>query len=69
MGDRKFTQQEVNHIVTARVSRERERLINDFENRMKRCMASLHLMLHTEMREMKREMASHNVPMEFITKI
>ena len=69
MGDRKFTQEEVNRIVTACVSRERESLIKDFENRMKRCTASLHLMLHTEMREMKREMANHSVPMEFITKI
>ena len=55
MGAKTFSQEEVNRIVTARVGRERERLARDFENRMKRCMASLHLMLHQEMCEMKRD--------------
>ena len=55
MERKKFSQDEINRIVAARVKRERERLGKEFENRMKRCMASLHLMLHQEMREMKRD--------------
>ncbi|HBU13060.1 MAG TPA: hypothetical protein DEB31_10185 [Clostridiales bacterium] len=55
MDKKVFSQEEVNRIVTARVSREREKLAKDFENRMKRCMASLHLMLHQELCEMKRD--------------
>jgi len=55
MNSKKFSQDEVNRIVAARVKRERERLAKEFENRMKRCMASLHLMLHQETREMKRD--------------
>jgi|GEM_PF-3465200 len=55
MSCKKFSQDEVNRIVTVRVKRERERLAKEFENRMKRCMASLHLMLHQEMREMKQD--------------
>jgi len=50
-----FSQKEVNRIVNMRLCRERERLARDFESRMKRCMASLHLMLYTEMCEMKRD--------------
>lgn len=58
MTAKKFSQQEVNRIVALRVSRERESLTKDFENRMKRCMASLHLMLHQELCAMKREMVN-----------
>ena len=53
MNTKTFSQEEVNRIVTVRVSREREKLAKEFESRMKRCMASLHLMLHQEMCEMK----------------
>jgi len=55
MDNKKLSQNEINRIITARVSRERERLVKDFESRMKRCMASLHLMLYQEMCEMKRD--------------
>jgi len=55
METKKLSQKEVNRIITARVSRERERLVKDFESRMKKCMASLHLMLYQEMCEMKRD--------------
>ena len=59
MAVRKFSQIELNHIVAARVCRERDSLVKDFENRMKRIMASLHLMLHQELCTMKREMADN----------
>ena len=52
-----FTQEELNRIVTARVKRERERLTTEFENRMKKCMASVHLMLHQEMHALKGDLA------------
>ena len=58
MNEKRLTQKQINKIITARVNRERDRLIKDFENRLKRCLASLHLLLHTEMKEMRREMAS-----------
>ena len=61
MNGKKLTQKQINKIITIRVNRERERLIKDFENRLKRCMASLHLMLHTEMKDMKREMGTCDV--------
>jgi len=61
MNGKKLTQKQLNKIITIRVNRERERLIKDFENRLKRCMASLHLMLHTEMKDMKREMGTCDV--------
>ena len=56
MDIRKFSQEEVNRIIAARVKRERERLTTDFENRIKRCMASIHLLLHQEMCAMRRDM-------------
>ena len=58
MDIRKFSQEEVNRIVTVRVKRERERLIKEFDSRIKRCMASIHLMLHQEMCALKRELAA-----------
>ena len=58
MNIKKFTQDEVNRIVASRVKREQERLTKDFENRLKRCMASVHLTLHQEMCAMKRDMAA-----------
>ena len=61
MNDRKLTQREINKIVNTRLYRVRDRLIKDFEARLKRCMASLHLLLHTEMMEMKREMETHEI--------
>ena len=61
MSVKKFTQDEVNRIVVMRVKREQERLIKDFENRLKRCMASVHLTLHQEMCTMKRDMAAETM--------
>ena len=55
MSTRILSHDEVNRIVNMRLSRERERLTRDYESRMKRCMASLHLMLYQEMCEMKRD--------------
>ena len=58
METKKFPQEEVNRIVALRLKRERERLAKESEKRMKRCMASIHLMLHQEMCAMKRDMAA-----------
>lgn len=58
MNAKKFSQEEVNRIVAVRVKRERDRLAKEFENKMKRCMASIHLTLHQEMCAMKRDMAA-----------
>jgi len=55
MNIKKFSQEEVNRIIAVRVRRERDRLTREFENRMKRCMASVHLTLHQEMCAMKRD--------------
>ena len=55
---KRFSQEELNRIVTQRVKRERERLTAEFENRMKKCMASIHLTLHQEMCAMKGKIAS-----------
>jgi len=57
METRKLSQKDVNRIVAVRVNRERDRLVKDFESRLKRCMASLHLMLYQEMCEMKKDAA------------
>ena len=54
---KKFSQEEVNRIIAIRVKRERDRMTKEFENRMKRCMASVHLTLHQEMCAMKRDLA------------
>ena len=66
MKEKKLTQKQINKIITIRVNRERERLIKDFENRFKRCMASVHLTLHTEMKNMKREMGTSDVLEEIL---
>ena len=58
MANKLFTQKELNCIVAARLSRERERLTRDFENSLKRCMAAVHLTLHQEMLLMKRDMTA-----------
>lgn len=58
MDTKKFSQNELNRIVAIRVRRERERLTKEFENKMKRCMASIHLLLHQEMCSFKRDMAT-----------
>lgn len=58
MDSKKFSQEELNRIVTLRVKRERERLAKEFENKIKRCMASIHLMLHQEMCAIKRDAAA-----------
>ena len=57
MDAKKFSQEELNRVVTIRVKRERERLTTEFENKMKRCMASIHLMLHQEMCALKGDMS------------
>ena len=58
MDSKKFSQEEVNRIVTVRVKREREKLIKEFEMKMKKCMASIHLILHQEMCALKRDIAA-----------
>lgn len=57
MNSKKFSQEEVNGIVAARIKRERERLTKNFESRMKRCMALVHLTLHQELCAMEQDMA------------
>lgn len=57
MNIKKFSQEEVNRIVAVRINRERDRLTKEFENRMKRCMASVHLTLHQEICALKRDIA------------
>ncbi len=54
MSQKQFTQDEINRIVAARIKRERDRLTKEFENSLKRCIASIHLKLHQEMCAMKR---------------
>lgn len=55
MAKKTFTQEELNRIVAARLGRERERLTRDFENKLKRCMAAVHLTLYQEMCSLKQE--------------
>ena len=55
MKQKSFSQEEVNRIIAVRIKRERERVTKEFESRMKRCMASIHLTLHQEMCAMKRD--------------
>jgi len=57
MDSRAYSKEEVTRIVNSRLYREREKMTKDFETRMKRCMASLHLMLYQEMCEMKNDAA------------
>lgn len=58
MDIKKFSQEELNRIVASRVKRERERLTAEFENRMKKCMASIHLTLHQEMCALRRDVGA-----------
>jgi len=58
MSNKKFSQAEVNRIVAFRINREHDRLTKAFETQMKRCMASIHLMLHQEMCALKRDLAA-----------
>ncbi len=55
MAEKTFSQDEVNKIVAARLTRERDRLTKEFENSLKRCMAAVHLNLYQEMRSLKRK--------------
>jgi len=55
MKTKMYSQDEVTRIVTVRLGRERERMTKDFERRIKKIMASLHLTLYQEMCEMKKE--------------
>jgi len=57
MDYKKFSQEELNRIVAVRIKRERERLTAEFEKKMKKCMASIHLMLHQEMCALKGDIA------------
>ena len=61
MDNNRFSQEELNRIVAVRVKRERERLTTEFESRIKKCMASIHLMLHQEMRALKGNTADEEV--------
>ena len=58
MADRMFTQKELDCIVAARLARERQRLAREFENSLKRCMASVHLAIHQELLCVGREQAA-----------
>ena len=58
---KKFSQEELNRIVATRVKRERERLTAEFENKMKKSMASIHLILHQEICAMRRDMATETL--------
>lgn len=55
MDKKKFSQEEVNRIVAIRLKRERERLIKEFDSKLKRCMTAIHNMMRQEMCAMKRE--------------
>lgn len=55
MAKKAFTQEELNRIVAARLGREQERLTKEFEKKLKRCMAAVHLTLYQEMCSLKRE--------------
>ena len=54
MSKKVFYQEEINQIVSIRLKRERERIIKEFDDRFKRCMTSIHLLMRQEMCEMKR---------------
>lgn len=58
MANKLFTQEELNHIVSNRIKRERERLTRDYEDSLRRCMAQIHLMLYQEMCSTKRDMTA-----------
>lgn len=53
MAQKLFTQTELNKIVAQRVKRERDRLTKEFEKKLKRCMASVHLTIYQEMCSLK----------------
>lgn len=61
MNSKKFSQKDVNRIVAIRVKREQERLTKEFETKMKRCMASIHLTLYQEMCSIKRDIAAETM--------
>ena len=61
MEKKKFSQEEVNRIVAIRVKRERERLIKEFDSKLKRCMISIHNIVSQEIRTMKRENEDENI--------
>lgn len=56
MAEKNFTQDELNRVISSRLSRERNRLAKEFEKRMKRCMASVHLTMYEELCALKREL-------------
>lgn len=59
MANKKWLEQtEVNHIVASRLQRERDRLTKEFEARLKRCMAAVHLTLYQEMCALKQEITA-----------
>lgn len=55
MAEKLFTQTELNKIVASRLRRERERLSRDFEKKLKRCMASVHLTIYQELCSLEKE--------------
>ena len=57
MAEKLFTQSELNKIVTSRVKRERDKISREFEKRLKRCMASVHLTIYEELCSLKKEMS------------
>ncbi len=55
MAENFFTQTELNKIVAHRVNRERERMTREFEKKLKRCMASVHLTIYQELCSLQKE--------------
>jgi hypothetical protein len=71
MAAKSFSQDELNRVLSSRLSRERSKLEKEFEKRMKRCMASVHLTLYEEMCALKRDMAAEIkevIPLDFTEK-
>ena len=61
MAQKLFSQTELNKIVTQRIKREREKMTKEFEKKLKRCMASVHLTIYQELCSLN---AGVNIDME-----
>lgn len=57
MAEKLFSQDELNKIVTARIKRERDKMSREFEKKLKRCMASVHLTIYQELCSLQKEMS------------
>lgn len=63
MEKKKFSQEEVNRIVTMRVKRERERLVKEFDIKLKRCMDTIYSMMSQEINEINRKNEDEDIEM------